>query len=141
MSTDKIVHGFNINIIRWLHLYTHTGMGLAISPAEWNIPSWKGMDMRSRGKSENPDHTKQVAALNRVIGQLEAVKKMMIDRKYCPDIIHQIRAARGGLVSAEVMVLATHISNCVRDAIQSGDEVVIEEKAQEVSKYVKGLVV
>ncbi len=90
---------------------------------------------------ESPDHKQQIVALNRVLGQIESVKKMIIGRKYCPDIIHQIRAARGGLVSAEVSVLASHISNCLHEAIRSEDDVLIKEKTIEISKYVKGLIV
>ena len=89
---------------------------------------------------QHPDHSAQVTAINRVIGQLEAIKKMMIDRKYCPEIIHQMKAARGGLVTAEVSVLATHISNCVHQAVLSKDDDEIEAKTSEVVKYVRSLI-
>lgn len=75
------------------------------------LAEFKGDRMKGRGKIEHPEHnhTKQIAALNRIIGQLESVKKMMTDRKYCADIIHQIKTAHGGLVSVEVKVSATHV--------------------------------
>lgn len=96
--------------------------------------------MKPKSSRKNPDHSNQLAAINRVIGQLESIKKMIIDKRYCPEIIHQLRAARGGLVSAEVMILAVHIQNCLRDAIDSKDDIVIEEKSKELTKYIKGLI-
>lgn len=98
------------------------------------------MKSETKTTNKNPDHSNQLAAINRVIGQLESIKKMIIDKRYCPEIIHQLRAARGGLVSAEVMILSVHIENCLRDAIESSDDFVIKEKSKELTKYVKGLI-
>lgn len=49
-------------------------------------------DMNSK-KSENPNHKHEIPRLNRAIGQLEGIKKMIEEQRYCPDIIVQLRRA------------------------------------------------
>jgi DNA-binding FrmR family transcriptional regulator len=93
-----------------------------------------------KARETHPDHTAQFVAINRVIGQLEGIKKMFVERKYCPEIIKQIKAARGGLLSVEATVLSTHLSSCVHSAIKSGDEEEIDIKIDEIMKYVRSLI-
>lgn len=40
-------------------------------------------DMNSK-KSENPNHKHEIPRLNRAIGQLEGIKKMIEEQRYCP---------------------------------------------------------
>lgn len=54
------------------------------------------------------DHTASKKRLNRIKGQLDAVSKMIDDRKYCPDIIQQIRAAKSALQGLEFEILEGH---------------------------------
>jgi DNA-binding FrmR family transcriptional regulator len=65
---------------------------------------------------EHPEHSAQVAKLNRAIGQLEAVRRMIDDRQYCVDIMTQLRAARSALKSVELGVLETHMNACLAEA-------------------------
>lgn len=123
-------------------------MGIAEAESSSDTLEGEGVDdgqkrIRGRKKStkSHPDHSKQVVAVNRVIGQLEKIKKMMLAQKYCPDIIHQVRAARGGLASVEASVLGVHILNCLHDAIFSGHDAEIDAKTSEIVKYVRSLIV
>jgi DNA-binding FrmR family transcriptional regulator len=80
--------------------------------------------------SENPDHTKQLHRINRIIGQLEGVKRMMEDRRYCPEILTQTRAVSSAVRSLEANILQGHLESCVRKAFESGkkdSEAKIEE--------------
>jgi DNA-binding FrmR family transcriptional regulator len=133
---------YNINM---LYKYTRPGTGFAYPHIGHVLHHEAGtMNENQRAlkqqKKQHPDHSTQLAAISRIIGQLELVKKMIIARKYSPDIIQQIRAARGGLVASEVAVLGVHISNCIQEAILSDDKEEIEAKTAEVVKYVKKLV-
>ena len=42
----------------------------------------------------HPCHSKHLSKLNRVAGQVEAIKKMINENRYCVDIMTQIKAAR-----------------------------------------------
>lgn len=67
----------------------------------------------------HPDHKAQLQRLNRIKGQVEGVGRMISEKRYCVDIMTQIRAARAALKSLEAEVLETHLKHCVIDAFNS----------------------
>ena len=76
-----------------------------------------------RGEEE----TKQLRVrLNRIIGQLNGVQKMIEEDVPCEDILTQINAANGALHRIGLMILEGHLRHCVRDGIERGnaDEVI-----------------
>lgn len=64
---------------------------------------------------------KMLARLKRAEGQLAAVRRMVEDDTYCVDVLLQIAAIRGALGKAGHVLLASHLSHCVRAALESGD--------------------
>lgn len=86
----------------------------------------------SAAKSHNPDHNRQLPKLNRVEGQLAGIKKMIEERRYCPDIIQQVRATRRALFGIESALLESHLEFCVSEAIQSKRDSEMEDKLTEV---------
>ena len=69
----------------------------------------------------HPSHADQLGKLNRAIGQVEAVRRMIDDEKYCIDIITQLRAARSALKAVELGILKTHMASCLSKACCSDD--------------------
>lgn len=67
----------------------------------------------------HPSHKDNLGKLNRVSGQVEAIKRMIDEQQYCVDIMTQIRAARSALKSIELSVLATHMQSCLSDCCPS----------------------
>ncbi len=63
--------------------------------------------------SKHPSHKSQTAKINRAIGQLEAVKRMIDEGEYCVDIMSQLRAARNAIKTVELGVLETHMEACL----------------------------
>jgi len=70
----------------------------------------------------HPSHVSQIAKLNRAIGQLEAVRRMIEEQKYCVDIMTQLRAARSAIKSVELGVLETHMHTCLSNACNAEPE-------------------
>lgn len=66
-----------------------------------------------------PDHTAELNRINRIKGQLDGIRKMIEERKYCPDILTQTSAVRSAIVSLESSILEKHLRACVRDAFES----------------------
>lgn len=93
--------------------------------------------MKNDCHGEHPDHSKQVARLNRASGQINGVLKMIEERKYCPDIITQLQAVRSAVKAVEANILDSHISNCVREAVLSKQESKAREKIDELVKIFK----
>ncbi len=68
---------------------------------------------------QNPDHHKELPRLNRISGQLEGVKKMIEEQRYCPEILIQIKAIRSALRAVEGNILKTHLQSCVAQSFAS----------------------
>ena len=80
---------------------------------------------------EHPDHSRHLHRLNRAIGQLEGVRRMIEERRYCLDILTQTRAVSSAVRSLESNILQSHLENCVHNAFKSGKKDV-EEKMEEL---------
>lgn len=83
---------------------------------------------------KHPCHRAHVAKLNRIEGQVKAVKQMIEDNRYCIDILSQLKAIRGAVLRVQKDVLQTHMQNCVKQAIQSKDHQDTDRKIQEILK-------
>ncbi len=64
----------------------------------------------------HPSHKHHLGKLNRISGQVDAVKRMIEAEKYCVDIMMQIKAARAALKAVELAVLETHMHACLDKA-------------------------
>lgn len=65
--------------------------------------------------------------LNRIVGQVEGIKKMVEDDRYCADILIQLAAIDKSIKSLSSIILEYHMHSCLVDAIKSGDEAKIDE--------------
>ena len=59
--------------------------------------------------------------LRKVIGQLNAVEKMIDKDVPCEDVLIQINAAKSALHKIGQIVLEGHLKHCVRSGIEHGD--------------------
>ena len=84
--------------------------------------------------NKHPDHSNEISRINRISGQIEGVKKMIEERRYCPDILTQLRAVASATKSLEASVLEAHLGSCVADAFKSDK---VEEQKEKISELVK----
>lgn len=84
------------------------------------------------------DHSAELKRLSRIKGQVEGVERMIEDRRYCPEIVHQIKAIRSALKSLEACIVEGHMRHCVKQAIASKDAFVVQEKIEEIILLLKG---
>lgn len=87
-------------------------------------------------ESSHPDHTIHVKRLNRVRGQIDGIERMILEKRYCPEIITQLKAACAALTAVEAEIFKTHLRGCVKQAFSSPDEVGAERKINEIVKMV-----
>ena len=59
--------------------------------------------------------------LKKIIGQVQAIDRMVDEDVACEDILMQINAAKSALHRVGQVVLEGHIQHCVRDGIEHGD--------------------
>ena len=86
---------------------------------------------------KNPSHQSNMAALKRIEGQVRGVQGMIIDRKYCIDILNQIHAIKGALGRVEEKVLEKHLQHCVTESVRGGSEKKKQQKLDEVLKLIR----
>ena len=65
--------------------------------------------------------------LNRAIGQLNGVKAMVQDNRYCGDVLTQLAAAESAVRRVSEMLLAEHMRTCVVEEIRAGNDEVVDE--------------
>ena len=81
-----------------------------------------------------PNHESQLNRLNKIEGQLKGIRKMVEERRYCVDIISQIKAVVGALEQVEMGVLEKHIHHCVVESLETKNSSLFEEKVEEIVK-------
>ncbi|HKK49124.1 MAG TPA: metal-sensitive transcriptional regulator [Alkalispirochaeta sp.] len=70
-------------------------------------------------------HGVNSAALQRmksIEGQIRGIEKMILDERYCMDIVDQISAVRAALAKVSENVLRRHIESCVVEDLRHGSE-------------------
>ena len=72
--------------------------------------------------------------LNRMIGQLNGISRMLDDNRYGGDILMQVAAVESALQSFGYLVLKDHMESCVVEEIQKGNLDVIEEAVELIKK-------
>ena len=73
--------------------------------------------------------------LNRAIGQLNGVKDMIDDNRYCGDVLTQLSAAESAVRRVSEIVLREHMRTCVVEEIQAGNTVVVEEVVDLMKRF------
>ena len=59
--------------------------------------------------------------LKKIIGQVNAIDRMIDEDVPCEDILSQINAAKAALHKTGQVILEGHIKHCVLEGIQNGD--------------------
>ena len=87
--------------------------------------------------NKHPDHSNELSRLNRIGGQVDGIKKMIEEGRYCPDIMTQIKAIRSALKSVEANILERHLAGCMTNAIKSGSKKQQDQKIDEIKELFK----
>ncbi len=84
------------------------------------------------------DKQSLIARLKRVEGQVKGIMRMVEDGRYCPDILQQVAAMNGAMDEVALILLRSHVTGCVKDAIEQhqGDEP-IEDLMHVIRKVIR----
>ncbi|MDE6845445.1 MAG: metal-sensing transcriptional repressor [Lachnospiraceae bacterium] len=72
--------------------------------------------------------------ISRIIGQLNGIKNMIDDNRYCGDILVQIGAVESALQSLGYIILQDHMQTCVVEEVKKGNEAIMEEAVELIKK-------
>jgi DNA-binding FrmR family transcriptional regulator len=84
-----------------------------------------------------PYHGAEIRHINRAIGQLEGVKKMIEERRYCTEILALLSSIRSSIKSVESNIMETYLDSCVTKAFQANNEMDKKQKISELKKIFK----
>lgn len=73
--------------------------------------------------------------LNRAIGQLNGVKGMVEDNRYCGDVLTQLAAAESAIRRVSEILLREHMRTCVIEEVRNGNDEVVDEVVDLVRKF------
>jgi DNA-binding FrmR family transcriptional regulator len=79
-----------------------------------------------------PNHDRELDALARIEGQVRGIKGMVENRRYCIDILIQIRAVHAALRRVERNILESHLETCVQRAFSDGSPQERQRKIEEI---------
>jgi len=75
--------------------------------------------------------------LSRAIGHLESVKTMVQDGRDCSEILIQIAAVKSAVNNIGKIILKDHISHCVVDAVETGDQKQLLDLHEAIDRFMK----
>jgi DNA-binding FrmR family transcriptional regulator len=78
-----------------------------------------------------------VKRLHRIEGQVRGIENMVVDERYCIDVLTQIAAVSTALEAVALEILDDHVTHCVAGALASGDETDARVKTDELLAAVR----
>lgn len=72
--------------------------------------------------------------INRLTGQLNGIKKMIDEDRYCGEILIQVSAVQSALENLGYIILEDHMNTCVSEEIRKGNPEIISETLDLIRK-------
>ena len=107
-------------------------MGNLRDPAG-QAPAGEGYRQRHTPRSEE-ELRKLKNRLNRMVGQLNGIGRMLDENRYCGDILIQISAVERALQSFGYTVLLSHMESCVTEEVRGGNPDIMAETMELMKK-------
>ena len=73
--------------------------------------------------------------VNRAVGQLNGIRQMVEEDRYCGDVLVQLSAVESAVRAISREILQDHLETCVVEHIQAGDTSVIDEVMQLFKRF------
>ena len=73
--------------------------------------------------------------LAKILGQVQAIDRMIDEEIPCEDILSQLNAAKSALNKVGQVALEGHIRHCVLNAVRQGDEEALENFTKAIERF------
>lgn len=92
----------------------------------------------SHGHTHTHKETKnELNRIAKIIGHMNAIKTMVESGRDCSEVLIQLAAVDAAIKSLSRVILKDHISTCIIDAVQDGDQTALEELNRAIDKFIK----
>lgn len=81
---------------------------------------------RTKQRSDEEKRALEIR-LNKIIGQLNGIKNMVAEDRYCDDILIQLSAVDKSIKSLANLILDAHMHTCLVENVQAGNLEVVDE--------------
>jgi DNA-binding FrmR family transcriptional regulator len=81
-------------------------------------------------------HEEQLQFLRKIEGQVAGIQRMIEEKRYCVDILTQIRSIIGALHRVEGEIFRKHLDGCVVGALKGKSEAEKQKKINEVVELI-----
>ena len=77
-------------------------------------------------------HAEQLQYLKKIEGQVAGLQRMIEEKRYCVDILMQVRSVIGALHRVEGQIFRKHLDGCVVQALKGKSETEKQKKIDEI---------
>jgi len=88
--------------------------------------------MKGEKMGKYSNHNENLVSLRRIEGQIRGIQHMIEERKYCVDILIQVRAVISALACVEDKILEKHFEGCVTNAVNGRSKSEKQQKLKEI---------
>ena len=86
---------------------------------------------------QSTTHEEHLQFLRKIEGQIGGIQKMIQEKRYCVDILTQIRSIIGALYRVENEIFRKHLDGCVVRALKGKSEAEKQKKINEVIELIQ----
>jgi DNA-binding FrmR family transcriptional regulator len=107
-----------------------------VNDAEVRAPEAAGCPAcHQRHRPRSAEELRQLKnRLNRMVGQLNGIGRMLDENRYCGDILIQISAVEKALQGFGYTVLQSHMESCVAEEVRNGNPDIMAETLELMKK-------
>ena len=85
------------------------------------------------GHTHDPKEVRAIVnRLSKAVGHLESVKHMVEEGRDCSEVLIQLAAVKAAIGHTGKLILKQHISHCIVDAVETGDDEAFEKLNQAI---------
>lgn len=94
------------------------------------------MGEHSHSHTHDPKEIKAIVnRLAKATGHLDSVKRMVEDGKDCAEVLIQLAAVKAAINNTGKLILKQHISHCIVDAVETGDEKAVTDLNKAIDQF------
>ena len=91
-------------------------------------------EVKTKKRSED-EKKNLITRINRISGQLNGIKSMIEDDRYCGDILTQLLAVEKSVRAISNIILDNHMHSCLIEHIEKGDYSIVDEISELVRRF------
>lgn len=76
-----------------------------------------------------------MSRINRIAGQMNGIKRMLEEDRYCTEILIQLSAIEKAVKGLSCLLLEEHVRTCLFEKVQLGDNSAVEEIIELFRKF------